>query len=267
MRLERRETASPRADLKVYEVFFDSWDSTRIGAWLVVPPHVERGFVVGHGYGGREQPGFDLPAPDAAALFPCAPGFGLSGRADLPANAQQHVVHGIRNRDTYILRACVASLWTSASELLELCPEIGSELYYAGGSFGGGLGALALPWDGRYRKGSLAVPTFGQHSIRVQCPCEGSGKAVRDLYLQHPEVMDVLQYYDAATAARWMRSPALVAPALFDPVVPPPGQFAIYNGLAGERELFVLQAGHFRYPGQPGEQQRLREATARFFAA
>ncbi|MEZ5576382.1 MAG: hypothetical protein R3F44_12440 [Candidatus Competibacteraceae bacterium] len=36
-----------------------------------------------------------------------------------------------------------------------------------------------------------------------------------------------------------------VAAARFDPAVPPPGQFAVYNALAGPKELFVLRAGHF----------------------
>ncbi|MEZ5583004.1 MAG: hypothetical protein R3F37_09785 [Candidatus Competibacteraceae bacterium] len=34
---------------------------------------------------------------------------------------------------------------------------------------------------------------------------------------------------------------------MFDPAVPPPGQYAIYNALAGHKDLFVLQAGHFEH--------------------
>ena len=69
------------------------------------------------------------------------------------------------------------------------------------------------------------MPTFGHHPLRVECPCQGSGNAVREYLQARPEVMDVLQYYDAATAAGYIESPTLVSPALFDPKVPPPGQF------------------------------------------
>jgi cephalosporin-C deacetylase len=267
LRLESKQVESPAADFDLFEVGFDSWGGVRIGGWLVVPERVERGFVVGHGYGGREGPELGLPAENAAALFPCAPGFHRSARADIPGNSQEHVVHLIESRERYILRACVASLWSAASALLELCSQVGEELFYAGGSFGGGLGALALPWEQRFRKGYLSVPTFGQHPIRVQCACEGSGKAVRNYYLKHSEVSQVLQYYDAATAATRVEIPVLVSPALFDPAVPPPGQFAVYNGLGEGSELFVLRAGHFEYPGQGEELERLEAEKVNFFAS
>lgn len=90
--------------------------------------------------------------------------------------------------------------------------------------------------------------------------------SVRSYYLRHPEVSEVLQYYDAATAATRVEIPVLVSPALFDPAVPPPGQFAVYNGLGEGRELFVLKAGHLEYPGQAEEQGRLEAAKERFFA-
>jgi cephalosporin-C deacetylase len=267
LHLESKQVESPVDGFNLFEINFDSWGGVRSGGWLVVPEQVERGFVMGHGYGGREGPEFGLPAENAAAIFPCAPGFHRSARVDIPDNSQEHVVHLIESRETYILRACVASLWSAASALLELYPQVGEELYYAGGSFGGGLGALALPWEKRFRKGYLSVPTFGQHPIRVQCACEGSGKAVRSYYMRHPEVSEVLQYYDAATAATRVEIPVLVSAALFDPAVPPTGQFAVYNGLGEGRELFVLKAGHFEYPGQGEEQKKLETVKRAFFAS
>ena len=177
------------------------------------------------------------------------------------------MIHGIEAAETYILRPCVASLWSAASVLLALYPRIGAELYFSGGSFGGGLGALALPWDGRFKKGNLGVPTFGQHPIRLQCHCTGSGESVRAYHREHPAVVEVLAYYDAAVAAGFARSPAFFAPALFDPAVPPPGQFAVHNAWAGEKELFVLAAGHFEYEGQAAEERVRREALRAFFAA
>jgi len=204
--------------------------------------------VVGHGYGGRERPDDRVPGPAAVAIFPCARGFHRSKAAGIPGNATEHVVHGIASRETYIHRMCVADLWSAASALLAMYPHVADCLDYQGGSFGGGTGAMAVAWDHRIRRAFLDVPSFGHHPLRVTLPCVGSGEAVRLLYQQRPQIMDVLKYFDSATAARHIRIPTLAACALFDPAVPPPGQFAVYNALAGEKALFVRPAAHFDYP-------------------
>jgi cephalosporin-C deacetylase len=77
--------------------------------------------------------------------------------------------------------------------------------------------------------------------------------------------MATLAYYDAASAAQWVRIPMHIGAALFDPVVAPPGQFAIFNALAGPKELFVLDAGHYDYPGKREQEQCLWAAVAAFF--
>jgi len=79
--------------------------------------------------------------------------------------------------------------------------------------------------------------------------------------------METLAYYDAAIAARHLRIPTLVAAALFDPAVAPPGQFAIHNAIpASLRRLFVLDAGHFDYPGKAAQQQALDQEVGHFLS-
>jgi cephalosporin-C deacetylase len=124
-----------------------------------------------------------------------------------------------------------------------------------------------LPWEPRIRAAHLSVPSFGNHPLRLTLPCTGSGESVREYHREHPAAIEVLRYFDAATSARRIRIPVLAACALFDPAVPPPGQFAVYNGLGGPKELFVLSAGHFDHPGAAEEDRRLRDALGRFFAA
>lgn len=246
LRLTRRQIASPDPALSLYEVAFDSLGGVRIGAWLTVPAdgHFTRGVVVGHGYGGRDAPEA-LPGPPAAAIFPCARGFGRSAHDTIPGEASRHVLHGIAARGTYVHHGCAADLWSAASALLELCPAAGENLHYSGGSFGGGIGALMLPWDRRFRRAFLNVPSFGNHPLRVTLPCHGSGESVRRYHARHPEALrDVLPYFDAATAARHVAIPTFVAAARLDGSVPPPGQFAVYNALPGEKELFVRATGH-----------------------
>jgi cephalosporin-C deacetylase len=263
-----RELPSPQARIRVFAVEFTSLDGLRIGGWLTRPRDepVERGAVVGHGYGGRDGPDYHLPLPRAALLFPCARGISRSAGAGIPANPDDHVLHGIQRRETYILGGCAAdTVWCAASALLELFPMAARRLEYLGISFGGGIGALALPWDERFHRAHLNVPSFGHHPRRLTWPCVGSGAAVRRYEERTGRVLETLRYFDAAVAARCLRIPLHVAAARFDPAVPPPGQFAIHNALAGPRELFVLQAGHFEHPGTAAEAARLRDALAYFF--
>jgi len=268
--IQQRDIASPHADHALFEVEFTSWDGVRIGGWITVPRTISRdagGWVVGHGYGGREAASFDLPPPSAPAIFPCARGFHRSIHPKIPNQSGEHVLYGINSRETYVHRGCAADLWCAASVLIELFPDAALNLRYFGGSFGGGIGALALPWDQRFRKAFLDIPSFGNHPLRVQLPCVGRGESVRQHYQTHPEIMEVLRYFDAAIAARHIQIPIFVAAALFDPAVPPPGQFAVYNALAGPKELYVRSAAHFASIFSEPEGRELSSLLARWFSS
>lgn len=256
----------PAAQPGWHDVEFTSLDGVRLGGWLWLPSgDVERAVVVGHGYGGRAQPDEGLDLPGTAVLFAALRGLPERGLVPgIPSVSGEHVLHGIESAATYVHGGCVADVWCAASALLALLPSPPSRVAYAGGSFGGGIGALALPWDERFDRGALTVPSFGQHDLRLTMPCTGSGEAVRLHVARHPEAREVLRFFDAATAARRLRIPMLVAPALWDPSVPPPGQFAVHNAIPGEKELVVLPAGHAEYPGQDAEDER-RGAALRAF--
>ena len=257
---------------RVFEVEFNSLGTDRLGSgwpadaepfrtggWIILPRDgkVERGFVIGHGYGGREAPELSLPAPRAAAIYPCARGFHRSARPELPNTGANHVRFGIESRETYLHRGCVAEIWSAVSALISFAPEAAVKMEYSGSSFGGGIGAMALPWEKRIQRAYLSVPSFGNHPLRVTLKCNGSGESIRLLHRRRPEIMEVLAYFDSATAARHIEIPVLFANALFDPAVPPPGQFAVYNAVTSEKELFVHEAGHFTWPGQAEEDERL----------
>jgi len=245
-----------------YKVTFDSWGERTSCAWLLEPAYGKPliGCIIGHGYGGRTDinPGpWTLNSPtdrDVARIFPVARGFHISSMPDIPSNnSGRHVIHGISSKETYVLRGCVAEQWTCSRIILDRHPHLARRLAYSGGSFGGGIGALMLPWCNRFSAAHLNIPTFGHHPIRLRSQCVGSGEALRKYHTTHPEIANVLAYYDAATAAKYIRIPIFAGAALFDPGVPPPGQFAICNSLAGESTLSIHSVGHFAHSESASE--------------
>lgn len=257
------------AGFRVYDLWFDSTDGFTIGGWLLEPKDraARRGFVMGHGYGGIGGPGEIFPFLDAAYCVPCFRGLCRSRREPISDNPIWHVLHDIHLRDRYILGGCVEDLWCATGALIARFPILEGHIGYMGISFGGGIGAMALAWDERIARGHLNVPSFGHQALRLRLPTAGSGASVQAFERRHGHVMETLSYYDAASAARWIHQPMHVAAALFDPYVAPPGQFAIYNALRGEKRLFVLDAGHHDYPNQDEQGRQLYLELQEFFEA
>ncbi|WP_295383944.1 acetylxylan esterase [uncultured Thiodictyon sp.] len=267
-RLRPADVSDPR--MRVHELEYSSTAGFAIRGWLLTPlgGPPRRGFILGHGYGGLDRPPLDLPRDDAAYLIPCVRGLCRSRCPPIPEDPDGHVVYGIEHRDSYLVGGCVEDLWTGASALLGLFPELTGHLGYLGTSLGGGLGALALAWDARIGRGHLNVPGFGHQPLRLALPTVGSAAALQRLAQTRAQgpLLDTLAYFDSALAARHIRQPMLVAAAGFDPAVAPPGQFAVYNAIPGDKRLCLLTAGHFDYPGRRAEEQRLMAQLWAFFA-
>ena len=253
---------------RVHEMAHQSTGGARIGGWCLTPAsgNVERVMVVLHGYGGREGPDFHWPFENTALLFPCARGIGRSPHPPVSANPLWHVLHDIQDRDLYLHGRCVEDVWLGVSAALRLFPQTAGRVGLIGVSFGGGIGAMALAWDERIARAHFNVPSFGNHPLRLTLETTGSGAAVQAAHRRHPEVVErTLSYHDAAVAARWIRVPVHFACAGFDPMVAPPGQFAIYNSIRTEKQLFVQRAGHFAYPGQLAAERELLQEVHQFF--
>ncbi|WP_160009100.1 acetylxylan esterase [Rhizobium sp. 18055] len=254
---------------QVLDITYTSTDGLKIGGWLLLPRDkpARRGLVVGHGYGGREAPDFDLPVEQTAILFPCARGMSLSAHPPIPPEAPGHVLYKIDSPDDYVIGGCVEDIWIAVSTLVALYPGLTNQIGYIGGSFGGGLGALAIPFDNRIDRGHLIVPTFGNREAWLTLPTIGSAASVQTYRKTHPEVLENLRLFDSAIAATRIKVPMLVAAALFDPAVAPPCQFAVANALPASKynEIFILDAGHFEYPGMTEQNFALREKLRGFF--
>ncbi len=259
-----------RLGWRVFNICYTSTDNFPIRGWLLVPASgvIKRGFIVGHGYGGLSEPDFHLPFKDAALLFPCFRGLALSAQPTISSEPKWHVLHDINQRDRYILGGCVEDVWLAVSALLALFPNIAGHLGYLGISFGGGIGALAMAWESRISKVHLNIPSFGHQPLRLRLATYGSANSVQWYYRTHKkQTLKVLRYHDAALAAKRITMPIHCACAKFDPFVAPPGQFAIYNALPGEKQLFILDAGHHNYPNQAHQECELIKELDAFFAS
>lgn len=263
------DTGKTLKNWRVYDLSYRSTDGLEIRGWALLPSsgEIKRCLIVGHGYGGREEPDPHLPFEHTALLFPCSRGISRSKHPDLPSDPERHVVHQIEDPERYIIGGCVDDLWIGVTAAGELFPETADSLGLLGISFSGGISMLAAPWDDRIKKVHSNVPTFGQQPLRMKLATVGSGRGVQQFERLHPGVAQrTLSFYDAACTARHMKTPTHLACARFDPAVAPPGQFAIYNALPDSlRQLFVLTAGHHEYRDQASEDALLLRELCAFF--
>jgi cephalosporin-C deacetylase len=266
-----RDSTSRHPKWFVQDIVYTSTDEFPIGGWLLLPRdgNVARGLVVGHGYGGRDQPDFDIPLERTAVLFPCFRGLSRSSRPPISTDPTWHVLHDIDKPERYILGGCVEDVWVAVSVLTGLYPQLAGRIGYSGTSFGGGIGALAIPFDERIDRGHLVVPTFGNMPLWLSLPTVGSGHSVQNYQRAHGDVLETLRVFDSATAATRIEIPMIVAVARFDPAVAPPCQFSVANALpsSNHHEIIVLDAGHFDYPGQAEQHALLTEKVREFFKA
>ena len=195
---------------RLFEISYTSTDNFTIRGWLLLPSSgvIKRGFIVGHGYGGRDEPDFHLSFKDAALLFPCFRGLALSAQPSISSEPYYHVLHNINQVDRYILGGCVEDVWLAVSALLHLFPDTAGHLGYLGVSFSGGIGALALAWEQRIARGHLNTPTFGHHPLRLRLATRGSAHSLQQFYRTHKkQTLKTLRYYDAALAAKRITMP------------------------------------------------------------
>jgi len=265
---EIEPTGRTIGDFDLYNLVFQSTENVTIQGWVYIPRSqpINRILIVGHGYGGCDEPNYDVPLLDCAYLFLCYRGISRSRLKGVPEDPKYHVLYNIHDRDNYIIRGCVEDTWMAVSAAQVLFPSAGEHIGFMGISFSGGIGALALAWDKRIKKAHLQVPTFGHQPLRLSLPSYGSANAVQHFSKRHPEVLQTLGYYDAATAAAYIKVPIHIAAALADPVVAPPGQFSIYNNVTSDKQLFILEKGHSDYDNADREQKALLAELTVFFS-
>lgn len=264
-----RPSAIELPDVRVFEIRFDTTDRISLFGWLTLPVDndIRAGLVVGHGYGGRQGPDNPPCLSNAAILYPCFRGLARSPAPPISPDPQWHVLHDIHHPDRYVHGGCVEDLWMSVSTLLHCFPELTGHIGFVGTSFSGGIGCLALAREKRIRAAHLAVPSFGHHPLRLRLPTCGSASAVQRVWREgHLRLAPTLALHDAACAAKFIQIPIQCVCALSDPMVTPPGQFAIYNTLPGPKELIVLSRGHAESTLSVAESTHLSSERYRFLS-
>ena len=241
-----REVWSPNEGVKILQLRFRSHDGFDIGLWIARPEQSTGGLVIGQGYGNPSTPPTS-ENPGLTVAMPCVRGLGISQCAEIPWQPAAHAGYGIHSRETYVIRGAVTDIWETASVLADLFPDTADNLNYTGGSLGGGLGAILLPWDARFKAGEINVPTLAgpMQFAYGGDGTSGPGTTRRNAALSDPACMRALSYFDGASAARRIRIPILITPALSDHSNPPPAQFAIANAIPEQfRILRVREVGH-----------------------
>jgi len=253
-----RELWSLNAGERIYRIRVKNWDNTEFVMTIARPEKSLGGLVIGQGYGNPAGP--MTSEYGLTTAFACVRGLGLSQCKDIPWTADKHVLHGILSKETYILRGVITDQWMAASVLLDMFPDTADNLNYRGSSMGGGMGALLLPWDARFKAAWLDVPTFGAE-IRFDYQSVGSGEACRLYLREHPEARQVLAWFDASAAAKYIRIPVCVTPAKFDPCVAPVGQFSVANAIPEQyKTLIIRDTGHFA--STESDQRRIERVNA-----
>jgi len=264
---ELHDTGVIQKDWRVFDWSYHSTGGVKIRGWALLPENgvIRRGMLIGHGYDAPMEPDFDLELEEMALFFPCARGLGRSRMPSISSESKWHVLHDIQSRSRYVLGGCVEDLWLGVSAMLQHFPEIAGHIGYRGISFSGGIGAMAIAWDNRIVRGQLTVPSFGNQPLRLLLASNGSAVSVQQFSKKCPKLHEVLRYYDAAIAARYIRVPMHCDCALFDPAVAPAGQFAIYNAIPSTKSLLVLTAGHHPHPDRKSEEAEVQRNCHNFF--
>ncbi len=164
-----RHTGTSHAGFEVYSLRYFSTDHFIIRGWVLIPQDqpVTRGMVFGHGYGGCDGPDYRLCPAGAALLFPCFRGLARSQRPPISSTPSFHVLHDIDKPQQYIIGGCVDDLWLAVSSMQMLFPASKGHIGYSGISFGGGIGALALPWDAAYPAGAFERADLWQPALAL----------------------------------------------------------------------------------------------------
>lgn len=268
----------PVKRLKVYAVRYDGFGpETRVAGWYIVPDEAYRLSVNGktptivfyHGYGGyRGLPtthlrwalqGFCVFAVDTRGQNGDTP-----DNAIYPAgSALGNMSRGILDPQRYFYRYAYADC-VRAVDFVRSRPEVGP-IIVSGISQGGGLtlAVAALARD----KGIVAampdIPYLCDFRRSLELFTTGPYIELVNFWKAHPYHVETsyrtLSYFDGMNLAAWITCPTILSVGLLDTTCPASTCLAVYNHLAGEKEIKI-----YPYNGHDGGGEHHEEEKYRF---
>jgi Acetyl esterase (deacetylase) len=263
---ERTEVHYPVKGIKVYKIFYQGFNHSRIEALLALPEQAEPlpGIVAYHGYNwcmDRDMnAAVDMALKGYAVLkMLCRGQHGES--VDNVVSSNGHVsgwmTKGIQNKNEYYYRAVYMDA-VRAIDVLAAMPEVDAErIAVTGGSQGGAITLAAAALSDKPKLAVADHPYLSHFRRAIDVTPHGPYGELNDYFRRHsgsPEIeekaLETLSYFDLMNLAPRVQCYSWLTIGLIDDITPPSTVFAVYNHLACEKDIAVYRYfGHETVPG------------------
>lgn len=266
--LELEDCLYPLKKVKVHKALLEASDGTLLRGWYLCPAEAEEdykvpGLVRFHGYSSNKGKiselllwalqGYAVLAMDVRGQCGDTP----DARVYSSGAFSGWMTLGLDSPMEYYYR----QVYLDSIQLIEALarrPEVDARrIGLFGNSQGGALATIAAAILTRF-EGEVTGITARVTAVNAGIPfLSDVKKAYREhtdgpwaeldwyfrmhdpLHEREDEIFNVLSYFDAMNFAPWVKCPVLVSVGLKDTACPPPTIFALYNHLAGEKEIIL----------------------------
>ncbi|WP_123043675.1 acetylxylan esterase [Cohnella candidum] len=265
LRYERTPFPYPVKGLKVYRMFYEGFNHSRIEAWLALPESSQPlpGIVQYHGYNwawdNQLLDTVNLALKGYAVLQMICRGQ-QSESVDNVVSSNGHVAgwmsKGILNPREYYYRAVYMDS-VRALEVLRDLPEVdGDRIGVTGGSQGGALTLAAAALSDIPKLALSDYPYLSHFERAIDVAPAGPYGELNEYFRRHssdPRIeeraKETLSYFDIMNLAPRIACRTWIGIGLIDEITPPSTVFAVYNHLSCEKEIGVYRYfGHEHIP-------------------
>jgi cephalosporin-C deacetylase len=245
----------PLKSMRVYDVVYKGADGTPIHGWYVTPagdhqPGSLPVIVKYHGYNGnRGNPhellqwtsmGMAALAIDARGQGGLTPDFAVYPQGGVAG----WMTLGILEPRSYYYKQVYLDCVRAIDFVCSREEVDGNRIAVYGGSQGGGLALAAAGLDDRPKLAMPIYPFLCHYRRSVEIHATGPYAEIKNWFrrfdpehLQEEKVYRTLSYFDGMNMASRIKARTLMAITLQDTTCPPSTCFAVYNHLAGEKEV------------------------------
>lgn len=242
----------PSSLVKVYEIEYNGFDTTRIHGWYIVPEFLKKDkypcLINYHGFSGdRGMPadfmnwcmmGMSVISVD------CREQSGKTGNSAVYTSGMVGNVtcKGILDKNEYYYRAVIMDC-IKAIDFANSCPEVDdSKIVIHGISQGGALGMAVCSLDSRPWLAMVDVPSCSNLELRVE-GAYGSFSSVTEYLKKYPyqleKAYETLSYFDTMNMADKIKCSVFASVALKDNICPAKCYFASYNRITTPKEIRI----------------------------